>query len=75
MAPILVMTETGVIAFGGVLQERGVIEDSAAQEVWAAEGGSLVKAVQAVALLVLRPTDEAAAADEQGYSEHSLAAA
>ncbi len=42
MAPILVMAVTEVIASAGVLQERGMIEDSvasAAQEVWVAEGG------------------------------------
>jgi hypothetical protein len=40
---IPVMTETGVIAFSGVLQEQGVIEDSTAQEeVWVAEGVSPV---------------------------------
>lgn len=62
LAMILVMTETGVIAFSGVLQEQGVIEDLAAQEVWVAEGGLQVQAV----LLVLRSMDEAAPADEQG---------
>lgn len=62
LVTILVMTETGVIAFSGVLQE-GVIEDSAAQEVWDAEGGSPVQVAQAVALLVLRSTDEAGVPD------------
>ena len=62
LAMILVMIETGVIAFSGVLQEQGVIEGLAAQGVWVAEGGSQVQAV----LLVLRPMDEAAPADELG---------
>lgn len=73
-ALIPVMAETGVIAFAGVSQEQGVIEDLTAQGVWVAEGGSPVQTVHAVVPVVLRSTDEAAAADEQEYSEHSLVA-
>jgi hypothetical protein len=75
-APIPVMAETGVIASAGVLQEQGVIEDSAAQEVWVAVGGLLVQMGQAMGLLeqlVQRSADEAAA-HEQGYPGHSVAA-
>jgi len=73
-APTPVIPGMGVTAFAGVLQED-VLEDSAAQEVWVVEGGSPVQTVLLLVLLMQCSTDEAAAADEQGCSEHSVVVA